>query len=546
MTASASTVLDNLDPASSAVSRLEQWLDHIGDRLNPILVKETRQALKSRQFVLTFVLVLASGWVWSILGVALQGPAIHVQASGSAMFSGYFLILAFPLLVIVPFTAFRSITVEREDRTFELLAITTLNARQIVSGKLASTFVQMLVYLSAISPCLAFTYLLRGIDFPTILLVTAYTVAISFGLSLCALLLGTLAGERHRQTVLSVLVILALFGFFWFYIAIVLASIGFSAIPQISADSLPFHVGFLMLYGSYFALFYYVAAAQLSFVAGNRSTAVRVVLVIQEAFCAVWIAWLCLSKPGSLVESLLFLFFLHAIHWLVVGTFLAGESPFLSQRVRRDLPQSFLGRMFLTWLNPGPGTGFMLVVSAMLAALVASVLVGWLVPLVSLGSSPLPPAALLWHFALVAGAYVVVFVGWTRLLVGFWRRLAHVSWSVPLLVSIVLISLAAGVPYVLQLMSREFRDSGYTLLQITNPLWSLEALAGDQLTPLDRTMLLVMVPGFAAIVFLLNMPQVLREVQFVRIAKPQRLVQEELVEASLSEPAASNPASPWD
>jgi len=530
-------------------SRLEQWLDRIGDHLNPILVKETRQALKSRQFVLTFVLVLVCGWVWSIFGVAIQGPAIYVRASGAAMFAGYFLILAFPLLVIVPFSAFRSLTVEREDRTFELLAITTLQSWQVVAGKLGSTFVQMLVYLSAIAPCLAFTYLLRGIDFPTILIVTAYTVIISFGLSLCALLLGTLAGERHWQAILSVLVILALFAFFWFYIAIVLSTVGLSSLPQLTGESLPFHIGFLSIFGSYFALLFFVAAGQLSFAASNRSTAVRMVLLIQEALLAAWYAWMSMgSGVGALNDVVMVVLFFHALHWMAVGTFLVGESPHLSLRVQRDLPQSFLGRVFLTWLNPGPGTGFMLVVSAMLAALLGTLLATELWPaaaaVVRIGVTPAGP--LLITFAAISGAYVVIYLGLTRLVVGFWRRFAEVNWNVPLVVSTCLVLVATGIPYVLQLMSRDLRDAGYTLLQVTNPVWTLSALARDLLTPVDRYMLLVFLPALAAIVFVLNVPQVVREVQRVRIAKPTRLVEEERAEAILAEPVAPAPTSPWD
>jgi len=54
--------------------RAERLLVWLGERLNPILVKEARQSLKSRQFVITFGLLLLCGWVWSFLGVALMGP----------------------------------------------------------------------------------------------------------------------------------------------------------------------------------------------------------------------------------------------------------------------------------------------------------------------------------------------------------------------------------------------------------------------------------------------------------------------------------------
>ena len=54
--------------------------DYVTDRLNPILVKETRQALKSRQFIITFMLLLTVAWLISVFGVVLNGPAIEFGA----------------------------------------------------------------------------------------------------------------------------------------------------------------------------------------------------------------------------------------------------------------------------------------------------------------------------------------------------------------------------------------------------------------------------------------------------------------------------------
>src|ERR1700676_1105671 len=123
--------------------RAEAWLERLGERLNPILVKECRQAVKSRQFSITFAGVLLCCWVWSIWGVASIGPSVRFGMGGEGLklFSGYFVILAFPLLVVVPHGAFRSLSDERDDRTFELLAITTLSPRQIIAGKLGGALV---------------------------------------------------------------------------------------------------------------------------------------------------------------------------------------------------------------------------------------------------------------------------------------------------------------------------------------------------------------------------------------------------------------------
>ena len=179
-------------------STWEAWLLRASERLNPIVVKEARQALKSRQFTITFTLVLAACWLWSMLKLALLGPSAYYLSDGRELFFGYYIILSFATLVIVPFGAFRSLTSEREDRTYELLSITTLRPRQIVSGKLAAAVLQMLVYLSAVSPCLAFTYLLRGIDIPTIVIIVAYTVVADIGIDIGVALSPVWTISRHR------------------------------------------------------------------------------------------------------------------------------------------------------------------------------------------------------------------------------------------------------------------------------------------------------------------------------------------------------------
>ena len=364
------------------LASFDGWLERTGDRLNPILVKECRQALKGRQFSITFALVLLCCWIWSIWGVMLIGPGagFGAAAEGMSMFNGYFVILAFPLLVIVPYGAFRSLLDEREDRTFDLLAITTLSPRQIVGGKLGSAAVQLLVYMSAVSPCLAFTYLLRGIEAPTIFITLTYMALASLGLSLLAILAGTLASERPWQAIWSVFIIVGLLGTFYWALRFALEVL----LPQrLGFDSEQFwftNALLLIVYASYFALCFLAAAARLTFVSENRSTALRVVMFVQPIlllFCIVW-GTVRFAEPHldrsmiseELVRSSMVYFFMLAVHWYVMGVMMTGELPRLSNRAKRRLPQSFLGRAFLTWFNPGPGTGYLFAVSNLLGALV--------------------------------------------------------------------------------------------------------------------------------------------------------------------------------
>jgi ABC-type transport system involved in multi-copper enzyme maturation permease subunit len=133
------------------------------------------------------------------------------------------------LIVVVPFAAFRSLASEREDNTYDLLSITALKPRQIISGKLGSAVVQMAVYFSVITPCIAFTYLLRGVDVPTILVLIGYTFFASLGLSMVAILLATLSEQRFAQVFVSVaLVAFLLWAFFMSVLAIGAGFVQFS------------------------------------------------------------------------------------------------------------------------------------------------------------------------------------------------------------------------------------------------------------------------------------------------------------------------------
>ena len=61
--------------------------------------------------------------------------------------------------------------------------LTVIPCLRTSSGKLGSAILQMMVYYSALAPCIAFTYLLRGIDIITIGLFLAYSFLASLLLS---------------------------------------------------------------------------------------------------------------------------------------------------------------------------------------------------------------------------------------------------------------------------------------------------------------------------------------------------------------------------
>eukprot|EP01047_Picozoa_sp_COSAG01_P010171 COSAG01_NODE_427_length_17198_cov_86.960173_14_plen_188_part_01 len=156
---------DSTSSLEFQVSKLDNILDPLSDWFSSILIKEARQAVKSRQFVWTYVFQLVLVAVWTAMGFAWLDSDL-----GIGLLAGYFIILGFPLAVIIPFSGYRSLAREFEDGTIRLISITTMKPRQIVLGKLGSALIQLVMYLAVLAPCICFTYLLPGVSIGTILL----------------------------------------------------------------------------------------------------------------------------------------------------------------------------------------------------------------------------------------------------------------------------------------------------------------------------------------------------------------------------------------
>ena len=534
-------------PRAGRWENVERALVWLGDRVNPILVKETRQALKSRQFVVTFTLVLLLAWAWSIFGVSMIGPSIYYAARGFDLFQGYYVILAVPLMVIVPFGAFRSLASEREDGTYELLSITTLRPRQIVGGKLGSAMLQMLVYFSAIAPCLAFTYMLKGIDVPTILYVLYYSFIGSLGLSVIGLVVATLTPEKHWQIVLSVVFLFGLATALWSALALVMGAL--PSAPPAFQDRVFWIVNAIIqtAYWGYFVLFYCAAAAQLTFASDNRSTRLRQVMIVHQALLTGWVVWGFVEAEGQLAIVIIY-FMLSGIHWVLMGMFLNGEVGDISLRVKRQLPQTFLGRAFFTWFNPGPATGWMFVVANLLATLLIGAALSafgyWVYPNQLGPMMGSMPHVLVVAFGFLEFAYIVAYLGLGRLAVALVRRFSPVTVSSAVSMQLLLVLAGSGIPLSVHWMMPDIRRD-YSLLEITNPFYSLyEVMEVHDFIP-EVVALMILVPLAAAGVALMNLPGVVAAVRQVRLAKPRRVEEEDLQEAALRAPP-TGPSSPFD
>lgn len=529
--------------AEAVWSAIDRFLVYAGDWLNPILVKETRQALKSSQFTITFVLMLVACWIATIGVVAYVGPRIFYSAEGGTLLVWYYAILALPLMVVVPLSAFRSLTAEREDNTYDLLSITALKPQQIIAGKLGSSITQMAVYFSAITPCLAFTYLLRGVDLPTIAVLLVYTFFWSLGLSMIGILLATLTPQRFVQVIILVAFVAALLlMFYWsIFVGYSAVNLGRAAIFGVDRAFWIATAAMATAYFTFFALAFFASAGLITFTSENRSTPLRVCMIVQQAAFVGWMAFAWIHDNYSEASVAIMMMFA-GMYWFVMGTLLTAERPGISQRVRRRLPQSFAGRMFFSWFNPGPASGYMFVIANISSMAVLCVIGAMISSYKSSGSGGWPHADEQYYLLLIGWGYIVGYLGLSLIVIGGLRRIATVTMLASVLINFLLVLAGFGIPYAVKSMSTRLRDVDYSFIQISDPFYSLAHVAYGGVAS-DSDVIAIVVPGIALCILLLNMPRVIGELRVVREAAPARVIRDE---AELHPPPESLPQNPWE
>ncbi len=477
-----------MSTALTLIARLER----LGDWFNPIVVKEVRQALKSRQFVGTFLLLLLAAWAGSIFGVSYLGESIDYGSPAVAFYAGFLFALCAASLVIVPFSTFRSIVEERAETTLELLQITALSPVQIVRGKTLSAMVQVLVYYCAIAPFIAFTALLPGFDVVLVAFSLIMLLITALCFSMVALAIGAYARKTTSQSVAALLVIvMAIGGMIAFFSSMTAAGqrIRFDEAETWWALALivflGLSTGFLCEQG---------AVAQLTFDSDNRSTRLRLASGAQWLFC--WIGllaflivrhWAPLTANSSTANLTL-----TTIYITVLGLLFVSEPDSLSRRVSRGLPRSRALRVLWAPFLPGGARG-------LLFALGSLVVLGFfetvLLPQLTLTSILNDRQAT--RYAIALAAYSVIYLGAGTLLARLLRRVMPGLSSFHVLLILILANLLLVVgAEVIQFLSHTPPHT-LELFEVVNPFVTLRMIADADRGSVDAIACLVVTAAVA-------------------------------------------------
>jgi hypothetical protein len=455
---------------ASAIGRLEA----VGDHCNAIVVKEVRQALKSRQFVGTFTLLLLVAWGGSVFNISRLGDTIEYGSSAADFYHLFFWILCVASLVIVPFAAFRSIVEERTENTLELVQITALAPRQIVWGKSLSAMVQVLVYFAAITPFIAFASLLPGFD----MLHTAFDLGAlliaSFAFSCVALAIGAQTRSKVSQAFGSLgVIVLSLIG------TSVFVAICSDADTRLALDDPAtwWGVGFsVFLTLSTAFLCQQSSIAQLTFESDNRSSGMRLTVTVQwlVSWLAVLGSTLLPSRPNV---YLLLLVTASAIYITIAGLFVTAEAEGLSRRVSRGLPRWRGIRALWVPFLPGGTRGLLFGLGSL--ALLSTIAL--LARTFGLDTSHIHSESSEMRAARTAIGYAVIYLGVGAFLTRSFRRVMSVFSPGHLIAVLVLINVLLILFEHLWYFLSNIHDDSFHPIAIVNPITTYNALLDPRL-----------------------------------------------------------------
>ena len=351
-------------------------LERINDRLNPIVVKELRQAVQGKFLVVVIICFLCVQLLTMGLFLVIDKSVAESFDGGLKIFRVLVSNLLMTCLLCIPaYTGIR-LANERADANVDLLFITTLRPQSIIWGKfLAGLVITVLLY-SACMPFMTFTYLLRGIDLPSIfVLLTFDFLVVAVGIQ-SAIFVACIPANRVFRVILGVA---------WFVIILIAVNIitVFSLLLMefgigSQLDSSEFWLGALGVLVSGLALigiFALLSIALISPLSANRALPVRIFVTV------VWL----LTGIGAAIWSIVVDDFDPIWVWAIlhillhsIGLFIAvSEREGLGQRIRQTVPRRWVFRplAFLFYSGAAGGVAW----SSIIIALTLLSGVAWLI-----------------------------------------------------------------------------------------------------------------------------------------------------------------------
>jgi len=328
---------------------------------NPIVIKELRQIVRSRYivgilFLFLLVQLVATGialLTTSTLSILNLDAALR---AGREMFQILIVILTGACLLFIPSYTGHRLAMERNVSNMDLLFVTTIRPGAIIRGKLLAGMTITVLMFSATAPFMSFTYLLRGIDLPSIFVVLAFNFLVVIAAIELAMCLACVPASKPFKTLIGLA----------FTAGMITATTTLAVIESEMIDegigsqlrSWDFWQPALIVLGILVSISGFLHVFSISMISpssSNRALPIRIYLAI------LWLIWGGVAIWAAIAESdadIIFAWLIPFIVLLSMGILAAiSENPVPSNRIRRNIPKRrvFARVAFLFYTGPAGG-----------------------------------------------------------------------------------------------------------------------------------------------------------------------------------------------
>lgn len=327
----------------------------IPKQMNPIVIKELRQSVRSRVVAgafLLFLIIELFGVGITLMSSTAAGHSINYY-SGRNIFHFLYIALSTTCILFIPVYTSIRLMLERWDNNLDLMYITTIKPQAVIRGKLLASMVITTLMFSAAAPFMAFSYILRGIDIPSILVALVFVFICVVMITQIMIFMACLPTSKAFKILLG---LMSIVGLFW---SLTLVNIAGWALIQEGVGSKFNDLDFwIMVCGTALSvilttgMMQRIAVAFISPPASNRSLPVRLyatIVWIITGFCVLGLA--VYNKESDIMMAWLIPSVIILCIAVICGV---SENSVLSARVRRSIPENPIKRRIAFFFYNGP------------------------------------------------------------------------------------------------------------------------------------------------------------------------------------------------
>lgn len=458
--------------------RLIAWFD---DAINPIVVKELRQAVKSRFVIATLLLFLAVQLGWFVMHLLVFSQmrninSLEYQGGPEAFIALQYILLATCLLFIPLYTAVR-LAAERNEVNVDLLYITTIQPRSIIAGKLASALALAVLIFSLCMPFMGLTYYLRGLDWTVILFVLAFDFLVVMMAVQSMVFLAVIPCNIVLRVILGLIALYCLGATYFGVVELSREMLRFDFFRETSQGFYAFvaFVGWIVGMG---ALLFSFSVAIVSPPSSNRTLWPRIVMLLVSGISGGVFAWLCTLDDVRGEPFCVWIWFSTALASLAM-LIAINERREYPPRIARRIPSSALGRLFAFPFFGGAAGGivFALLLAGMTLVAGAVFRIAMLEPMFLRMGGPLFEADPFYDTSMHAAAMMFLYMYCYGLTAVFLQRtiLRRIAPIYTWVIALLLLGLGMVVPYIISYWIHldQWTREQNSIWLITNPFVTL-------------------------------------------------------------------------